>query len=155
MTRTVVLCVLVATVIAGSAFAQEADFGLGVILGEPTGLSGKLWMSEHTAVDAAIAWSFGDKDALHLHADYLVHNMRLIQVDVGTLALYFGVGARLKFDDDDSLGVRIPIGLTYLFQDAPVDIFIEVVPLLDLVPDTEFNPNAAIGVRYFFGRTNY
>jgi hypothetical protein len=41
--------------------------------------------------------------------------------------------------------------LTYIFQSAPVDIFFEVVPILDLVPDTEFDLNAALGARFFFG----
>jgi len=31
-----------------------------------------------------------------------------------------------------------------------VDIFFEIVPLLDLVPETDFGPNSAIGVRYYF-----
>jgi hypothetical protein len=31
-----------------------------------------------------------------------------------------------------------------------VDIFLEVVPILDLAPKTDFKINAAIGARYFF-----
>jgi hypothetical protein len=138
-----------------AAFAQNELFGIGVIVGEPTGLSGKLWLTGHTAIDGAVAWSFGNQDALHLHADYLVHNLNLIRVDQGRMAVHFGIGGRLKFDDDSSFGIRVPIGLTYLFQDAPMDVFLEVVPLMDLAPKTEFNPNAAIGVRYFFGHRNY
>jgi hypothetical protein len=36
--------------------AQADGFGVGIILGEPTGLSGKYWLTEKTAVDAAVAW---------------------------------------------------------------------------------------------------
>jgi len=61
-------------------------------------------------------------------------------------------GGRIKFgEDDDFIGIRIPVGLAYLFEGAPVDVFLEVVPLLDVAPETEFTLNAAIGVRYFFG----
>jgi hypothetical protein len=127
---------------------------MGIILGEPTGLAGKLWLSHNTAVDGAVAWSFSDEDALHLHADFLVHNLKLIAVDKGLLAVHFGIGGRLKFEDDSRFGARIPVGMTYIFEGAPLDAFLEVVPILDLVPDTEFNPNAAIGIRYFFGSTN-
>ncbi len=152
--RRIFLTVMIAvSLFAGSAGATRDEFGLGIILGEPTGISGKLWTSATTAVDGAIAWSFGNQDALHLHADYLMHRFDLIHVDQGRMAVHFGLGARLKFDDDDSFGIRFPIGLTYLVANSPLDIFLEVVPLLDIVPDTDFNPNAAIGVRYFFGST--
>ncbi len=43
------------------------------------------------------------------------------------------------------------MGLAYVLQDAPIDFFFELVPLLDLIPDTDFAFNAAIGARYFFG----
>jgi hypothetical protein len=134
--------------------AASNDFGLGIILGEPTGLSGKLWLTRSTAVDGAVAWSFSDEDALHLHADFLVHNLGLIAVEKGLLAVHFGIGGRLKLEDDSRFGARIPVGLTYLFENAPLDVFFEIVPILDLVPDTEFNPNAAVGIRYFFGTSN-
>ena len=137
--------------LAGSATATEDDFGLGIIIGEPTGFSGKLWTSSTTAVDGAIAWSFNGDNALHLHADYLTHRFNLIHVDQGRMAVHFGIGGRLKFDDDDSFGIRFPVGLTYMVANSPFDVFLEVVPLLDIAPDTEFNPNAAIGMRYFFG----
>jgi len=48
------------------------------------------------------------------------------------------------------VGLRIPVGLEYIFSGERVDIFLEIVPLLDLVPDTDFSLNGGIGVRYFF-----
>jgi hypothetical protein len=130
--------------LGGGAVAASDHFGVGIILGEPTGLSGKYWLTNNTAVDAALAWSFEEDDALHLHSDYLFHNLSLFNVDKGKLGVHFGIGGRLKFDDDSSIGIRIPVGLTYVFENAPVDIFLELVPLLDVIPDT----------RYFFGSTS-
>jgi len=133
--------------------AGKGDFGLGIILGEPTGISGKLWTSGKSAIDGAVAWSTDRNASLHLHADYLVHNFPLITVEKGRLPLYYGIGGRIKFaenDKDDFIGVRIPVGIEYLFETAPVDIFFEIVPILDLAPDTDFDLNAAIGARYFF-----
>ena len=68
------------------------------------------------------------------------------------MPLYFGVGGRIKFrdDKDDDIGIRVPIGLAYMFANDPFDIFLEVVPILDLSPDTYFGFNAAIGGRWFF-----
>ena len=56
----------------------------------------------------------------------------------------------MRENADDDIGIRIPIGLSYMFGDDPFDIFVEVVPILDLVPDTDFDLNAAIGFRWFF-----
>jgi len=132
-------------------FAKGGNFGLGIILGEPTGLSCKLWNSRTTALDGAIAWSFGNKNAMHIHIDHLFHNFNLINVSNGSLPVYYGIGGRMRLDEDDNkIGVRIPIGLAYQFADAPLDIFFEIVPLLDLVPSTDFCLNGAIGIRYFF-----
>ena len=132
---------------------QNNDLGLGVIIGEPTGPCFKYWLGSKSAIDGAVAWSFDRHGSLHIHADYLLHYFSFIDVDKGRFPFYYGLGGRIKFghnDDDDRLGVRIPIGLEYLFEGAPPGIFIELVPILDLVPETEIEYNAAIGVRYYF-----
>jgi hypothetical protein len=136
----------------GYSLSQDKGFGIGVIVGEPTGVSAKSWITSVTAIDAALAWSFVDKGALHIHADYLFHNFHLISLETkGSWPIYYGIGARLKFGDKDTqLALRIPVGIDYLFGDAPVDIFLEVVPMLELIPKTKFQFNAALGARYFF-----
>jgi len=127
-----------------STYAQKS-FGLGIILGEPTGLSAKLWTGSTNAFDFAAAWSFkGDGDLL-LQADYVWHSSL-----TGELALYYGIGGRVIFQNDSRVGARIPIGLDYQFSSAPIDIFIELVPILDLIPSTNFNLGGGIGVRFWF-----
>jgi len=158
MKKHMIFMVMLVALTAGSAWAQH-DFGLGIIVGEPTGISGKLWLGKTTAIDGAVAWSFEGEDAFHLHMDYLLHSFDLIHVDKGKLPLYYGIGGRIKFhgdhgknddDNDARVGLRIPVGLEYIFSGERVDIFLEIVPLLDLVPDTGFSLNGVIGVRYFF-----
>ncbi len=150
MFRLLLVSVLIITSLAGGAVAQ-GTFGLGIVVGEPTGISGKLWISERSAFDAGAAWSFSDEAALTLQVDYLLHNFDLIDVETGQLPVYFGVGGRVKFESESRAGVRIPFGLAYIFDGMPLDAFFEIAPILDLVPDTEFNVNAAIGIRFFFG----
>ncbi|MCX5859631.1 MAG: DUF3996 domain-containing protein [Proteobacteria bacterium] len=140
------------------AQAQDRGVGLGVILGEPTGVVLKGWITKRQAVDGGLAWSFGRRDSLHVHADYLFHEFNLFKVEEGQLPMYFGVGGRFKLGDneddsggnDDRVGVRIPVGIDYLFRKVPVDIFLEIVPIMDLVPETAFALNAGIGARFFF-----
>lgn len=131
------------------SFAQQTHAGAGIILGDPTGLSAKFWLNDENAIDAAAAWSLDD-GALLLHADYLIHNFRLIAVDEGELPFYYGIGGKIVMANDVILGARIPVGLSYLFVDLPLDAFFEIVPVLQLIPATDFNLDAAIGVRYYF-----
>lgn len=137
---------------AGAAHAQRGGTGIGVIAGEPTGLSVKHWLDAETAIDAALGWSFEGRTSFHLHADWLRHDFAIFPVEKGALPLYYGVGARFKSrrDRDDSFGIRVPVGLAYHFEDVPLELFGEIVPLLDLVPSTDLNLNAAIGARWYF-----
>lgn len=148
--RTKFVMLLFVLVFLSTVKAQSSGVGLGLIVGEPTGISFKYWTGSTTAFDAALAWSFVDGGAFHIHGDYIFHNMRLISVPEGLLPFYYGIGARIKTADKTRLGVRVPLGLAYLFQSAPVDIFLEIVPILDLTPKTDFAINAALGARYFF-----
>lgn len=132
------------------AFAQDSGLGLGLIFGEPTGLSAKMWTSERTAIDAAVAWSFVGSGWLHIHTDFLIHNFDLIDVSEGSLPVYFGVGAYLGLASDLGLGARVPVGLAYHFEGAPVEVFFELAPGLALLPEIKFYIGGGIGARYYF-----
>ncbi len=154
---TILACGVVSAQEAGtkqrSASSRSSDFGLGVIIGEPTGISGKLWLSGGTAIDGAVAWSSEKHADFQIHADYLVHKFNVISVRKGRLPLYYGIGGRLRTwdgDHDNNVGVRFPVGLDYLIAGAPLDIFFELVPILDIAPDTDLEFNGALGIRYWF-----
>ncbi|MEQ9265690.1 MAG: hypothetical protein RLN81_10745, partial [Balneolaceae bacterium] len=69
----------------------------------------------------------------------------------GNLALYYGIGARVLLTDNDSVfGARIPLGINYLLADAPIDFFIEIAPIVNVIPDTDADGDGAIGVRFYF-----
>jgi hypothetical protein len=144
------IAILFSIIFITQLYSQDRGTGVGIIVGEPTGFSFKHWTSNTTAFDAAIAWSFINEGAFHIHADYLLHSFNLINVPEGKLPFYYGIGGRLKTSDKTRLGVRVPLGLAYLFQTTPVDIFLEIVPILDFIPETYFRINAALGARYYF-----
>lgn len=124
------------------------NFGFGFMLGEPTGVSVKSWLGQQSAFDIGAAWSLaGRNEALHLHADYLFHSWFQNREN---LALYYGLGGRIIFSDDATAGVRVPIGLNYVFDSIPFDLFVEAVPILDVNPDVELAGNGAVGIRYYF-----
>ncbi len=59
MRRILYVIILVMLILSSTASAKNGNFGLGVIIGEPTGISGKLWLNNKHAVDGAVAWSTG------------------------------------------------------------------------------------------------
>jgi len=142
--------------------AQQSQnkIGLGLMVGEPTGLSFKVWTSETTAFDAGLAWSFGRYDAVNLHADYLWHHFGIFGDDInkGQLPVYYGIGGRIVFADDypnqgDSnavLGARVPVGVNYLFEDSPVGVFFEIAPIVNIIPETDVDFDSSLGVRFYF-----
>jgi hypothetical protein len=145
------LILLSVTVLFSAGLLAQGDgFGLGAVFGEPTGLSAKVWSSDNTAIDGALAWSFAGPGFLHIHTDFLIHNFDLIDVSEGALPVYFGVGAFVNFAADLGLGIRVPLGLAYHFDSAPLEIFAEIVPGLSLLPATDFYLGGGIGIRYYF-----
>jgi hypothetical protein len=152
MVRSLLFFVFITLLTCGTLQAQDKGFGLGIILGEPTGISWKLWTGHGNAIDGAVAWSFDDENAVYLHGDFLFHKFYEYKEWRHRLFPYYGIGGRIKVEEKSKFGIRIPLGMNYLLENSPLDFFIEVVPLLDLAPSTDFSINGAIGIRYFFGK---
>ena len=137
-------------------FTANKTFGLGVMLGAPSGLSGKYYLSPDTAFDFGIGavYRFRDRDGLHLHADFLWHPGVLAKPDPFWVPVYVGIGGRfLDHDNHSHLGVRAPAGIMLDFQRTPIDIFFEVALVVDLFiegRDTDVDFQGAIGLRYYF-----
>ena len=152
MKRTLISVFVLVAVLAATAAAETSTFGAGIIIGEPTGIGIKLHLNSGNALAFGVAWSLDEENELHVQGDYLYHNYDLIDVEEGEMPLYFGVGGRIKINEhaDDNVGIRFPVGLDYIFADYPFDIFLELVPILDLAPDTDFDLNGALGGRFWF-----
>lgn len=146
--QTLLLAILLCCV--APAVAQHRGFGLGIIIGEPTGISAKGWVSERNALDAGVAWSFRKRGHFHLHADYLWHFPDVIK-STERFVLYTGLGGRVAVGRGDGIiGMRIAGGLAWWGKTVPLDVFLEIAPILDLAPATELSANGGIGIRYFF-----
>jgi hypothetical protein len=137
-------------------FEANKSFGLGLMLGEPSGLSGKYFLTKDTALDFGVGYlyHYRDRDGLHLHADFLWHPAVLTKNESFWLPIYFGVGARF-FDHHDygsALGLRVPGGIAFDFQRVPIDIFFEIWFAVDLIYDDNYDRadgGASIGIRYY------
>lgn len=160
------------------AARAEHPFGLGIMLGSPTGLTGKLYLGgKPFALDMGIGvvHSFQENfEGLHLFVDVVWHPVMLTRQPSFNMPLYLGVGGRLlrhdfgtyvvngvPYNDSDThLGVRAPLGILMDFKNVQVDVFLELALVVDLIYLESYGPyrhyhdavdlNAAIGVRYYF-----
>ena len=155
---TIILLVTVQT-----TMAQERKFGLGIIIGEPSGLSAKLWTSNVNAFDFGLGWSIGGDrisrydgsynggSRVHMHMDYLWHSFDAINSEE-RFPLYYGIGGRINSGAgyNSSAAVRGVIGVAWMPRQTPIDIFLELVPSLQLTSSTGFAIDAGLGARYYF-----
>ena len=145
----------------GVAQVERGAFGIGLILGEPTGISARYYLGDQ-AIQAAVGSAFVG-GGLQIHADYVWHPWMLEERDSFALLAYLGPGLRLiQYDagrdanDYLALGARAVGGLVFDFREVPLDAFIEVAGVLEFrFGDSDKGGvglalNAGAGVRYYF-----
>jgi hypothetical protein len=144
------LALLTAALTPASALETEG-FGVGFILGSPTGLSGSLPVGETNAFNGVIGYDLvGGGANITVMADYVWHRRDLIHAPEGQFSLYFGPGAYLQVSDDPTVGVRGVLGISYRPPVNPLEFLLEVGPGVSVLPDTEPLITAGLGMRYYF-----
>ncbi|WP_234571488.1 hypothetical protein [Rhodohalobacter sp. 614A] len=138
--------------VVDSAQAQDRKFGIGGIIGDPSGVTAKGWLSESTAIAGAFSVNLGeDYSWFLLQADFLKQNTLAVWEEA-LLQSHFGGGLRVVSGDySDYVALRAPIGIDVNAIDAPVEVFMEVVPTIDVDPEIFFYFTGAMGFRYYFG----
>jgi hypothetical protein len=142
------------------------NFGLGIILGAPTALTGKYYMGREEAIDFGLAFDFDDY--ILLYGDYLAHfpgGFGRSSQFVSELVPYIGIGPVLVLDADDrrrndkyfadsdddfGLGVRIPLGIEWMAPRFPLGIALEIVPGMIVIPGTDAFIQGGVAFRYYF-----
>jgi hypothetical protein len=154
--RCVSVLLALALAAPGSVRAQDRGVGLGLLVGEPTGFAAKVWETPTSALDFGAAWSLADDGAFRLHADWLWNAYGWLDLEEGKLPLYLGFGFRFVFRDVDAtsqntqFGVRFPLGIDFMARRRRYDLFAEIVPVLQLTPETAFDLEGGVGLRYWF-----
>lgn len=152
--------------LGGRRFEANKTFGLGLELGEPTGLNGKYFISGDRALNFGIGdiYNYFDRFGFEIYGDYMLHPVSLISNETFELPFYVGLGARIldfedrstaPFDSAFAFGVRVPLGVSFDFNNVPIDIFIQLVPVLDFFAGYRNHVvfpflDASFGVRYWF-----
>lgn len=134
---------------ATTAFAQErySDTGLGGQIGEPSGVTLKLYQRPTFAYEFLAAWDLDDFFFLNVHGLY----ERPIQNS--PLFYYLGPGAFIGFEDrgredDVVIGVSGNFGVNFFTE--RFEVFLQVTPRLSVIPETDGDIGGGVGLRYYF-----
>jgi hypothetical protein len=156
--------VLVATLLFVSAPATaRAEVGVGVFVGEPTGLDVKLDVARRSALDIVLGyyshWRDYGLDGAYGHLTYLVQPL-VAHGDSVLVPLRLGIGVAIfdqagTFDDDINLAARVPFEIGFRFRRTPLEIYLEValkVTFLDGEPyrHDRVDLDGGLGLRFYF-----
>jgi hypothetical protein len=125
------------------------SFGLGLVVGSPSGLSAELSLGGAGALDFALGLDvFSDRD-FYFH---LVYKAYLVELVSGNprLPLYLGIGGFVSDHKDIRLGARAPLGIALDFTNAPVHVFLEAALLVTVIDKPKAGVGGAVGFHYFF-----
>jgi hypothetical protein len=157
-------------VVSSTAVAQSpgADrFGLGLIIGAPTAITGKYWTQSDQAIDFGV--SFWGYNWSLIYGDYHWYFSGLYgrrNKFVSQLTPYIGVGGGLGFwsgrancnkwscynnnESGSALVIRIPLGTEWFPGHPPLGVFAELVPSVSIMPGTYGYFDLGVGARYYF-----
>jgi len=138
---------------------ENKKFGFGIILGDPTGGTAKLWLNRENALTFSLGSSFFGSPRIGV--DYLWH-FDAFETDI--VNLYAGPGGIIGFGEGDGfwykkrfvrtgngigLAGRGIFGIDVVPRRTPLEIFFELGVLLAIVPDFGSAVDAAIGIRFY------
>ena len=136
---------------------EKGTIGLGLMLGEPTGITARLYLADDQAIQAGVGFAFFG-NGFQVTADYVVHPYILQIKPEYVIATYVGPGLRAidyskNGDQFLGLGLRGVAGLLFDFQ-IPIDAFVEVAGVVEYKFHKDEGLgvalNASVGARYYF-----
>jgi hypothetical protein len=174
-----VVAVLLVAAAARPSQATEVGysrkFGLGVMVGDPTGLTAKLWVGPTNALDFGFGfYGYGVNDRCfrdgngNVVCDHFSYHTATFNTDylwqsnivrgAAQLDWHVGVGGRLNIYGGDcatdcaALAARAPIGLDLMFNNPGfLEVFFEISPITFYVfPSFEWVIEGGLGVRFYF-----
>lgn len=146
----------------GGGKSDDRIFGAGLILGEPTGGTLKLFMGDVAALQFSNGILFFNRDSIFAALDVVWHPSIIHESKYGILLWYIGVGPGFgiqvpwhhapqhDWEPEFAFWVRVPGGACYFFQKLPVEVFAELAPASRFYPFWDFDFFLNTGARWYF-----
>ena len=150
--RKLVLAMLLLFALRAPARAEA--IGIGLFLGEPSGLDLKIGLGAKSSVDVVIGQSsFRDNRTDYAHVTWLLTpfvargRSVLVPFRIGIGAAAIGV-----VDDNAHMAVRVPFELGFRFRRTPLEIYGEIAIKGVFVEEDfiTFDADSGLGIRFYF-----
>ncbi|MCC6397837.1 MAG: hypothetical protein IT282_12530 [Bacteroidetes bacterium] len=155
------LCVAVAVVALAPVGRAQERFGIGLMIGDPSGISWKYHLRSANALSGLVG--FSPFDRFRIHVDYL---WEARPFDQPSLSLWYGVGGAVGFGRAQYLvkhnrdtyvtrtasmgvGIRMVGAFNFAVPRSPVELGLELAPILIIGPDTGVGVDGGIYVRFY------
>lgn len=158
--HSLVLLLLLLGIMSGTLYAQSKSaarpVGIGLFLGQPTGIVFEFDLNPTNWIDFTAAWDFtgptNQNYAFLLFASYkLAFPGVFIINNTVDLVPFVGPGLSIGLRPDDvSIGFRIPFGLSWRPPTAPIGVYLEIGLGMQLFPATRFHGTGGLGIQYRF-----
>ena len=132
--------------------AQRAagDIGIGLQIGEPSGLSVGYYQSDGVGVDVLAAWDLDDYLYVNAHALYTRPINELNELD---LYFFFGPGAFVGLQENRNdwgfrAGISGTAGISLMI--SSFEIYFRLTPRLRLIDETRADIGGGLGLRWWF-----
>jgi hypothetical protein len=132
----------------------NGPMGLGIFLGQPTGITFEMDLSASSWLDFKAAWNLAggnNGNSILLQGNYEYAFPGMITMGEESFTPFVGGGAVMTiYDGGVGFGARVPAGVSYRFRTVPVELFVELGLDLYLVPATDIGFSGGLGARYRF-----
>ena len=129
---------------------RSGSLGIGLQIGDPSGISIRKYTSGSMSPDFLAAWDLDDFFFLNIHG---LFERGVSETDRRARLFYgpggfFGIRDRPRDEDDDVvIGISGTVGLAYFID--RFEIYVRLTPRLSVIPDTDGDVGGGIGFRFY------
>lgn len=125
-------------------------YALGAYLGQPTGLSLRMGLGHTQSFELKAAWDLSSSASIHLEGSWLAEFPDLLVIEGEHFIPYLGGGAFAELGASTNIGLRMPLGLTYRFRSAPIELAAEIGLGMRIYPSTTVQGSGGLAIRWRF-----
>jgi len=145
--------------------SRGRNLGLGLMLGEPAGLTATFEIQPNEELRPLLAYSFSKLFYFSLAYDFRFPKAQWLPNALSNWVPYAGISGlfifssssdkgekRGPFDSGDTFGValQVPLGMQYRLRGSPLEFGVELAPGLGVAPGTYFRFQGGLTVTWFF-----
>jgi len=130
---------------------RHSTVSLGIAVGDPAALDLKIWTAAGSGFDFGIGFrSFSERVGFYGEYELGLAHFRMGHSVWGVFYIGLGGAVSLKANNETlSAALIVPIGLNFRFR-APLEIFLEARPGIELLQKTGFGIGGQLGIRFVF-----